>query len=61
MILPHLHKHDLFKKDAYQKPSTWICGGYFTELGCLSTFDCMFKHIDFEFPHYECEECEFQI
>jgi hypothetical protein len=61
MILPHLHKHDLFKKDVYQKPSTWICAGYFTELGCLSTFDWMFKHIDFEFPHYECQECEFQL
>lgn len=61
MVLPHLHKHDLFKKQVYQKPSTWICGGYFTEAGCLSSFNWMFKNIDFEFPHYECEECEFQV
>jgi len=24
MILPHLHKHDLFKKTVYDKPSFWI-------------------------------------
>jgi hypothetical protein len=24
MVLPHLHKHDLFKKMTYDKPSTWI-------------------------------------
>lgn len=24
MILPHLHKHDLYKKKVYDKPSTWI-------------------------------------
>lgn len=53
MILPHLHKHDMVKKKIYDKPSTWICGGYFTELGCLNTFNCLFKHIDFEFPHYQ--------
>eukprot|EP00343_Euplotes_focardii_P004686 CAMPEP_0205811316 /NCGR_PEP_ID=MMETSP0205-20121125/15494_1 /ASSEMBLY_ACC=CAM_ASM_000278 /TAXON_ID=36767 /ORGANISM="Euplotes focardii, Strain TN1" /LENGTH=114 /DNA_ID=CAMNT_0053090321 /DNA_START=379 /DNA_END=723 /DNA_ORIENTATION=- len=33
MILPHLHKHDLHKKTTYDKPSFWICGGYFSELG----------------------------
>ena len=53
MILPHLHKHDLVKKRIYNKPSSWICGGYFTRLGCLNSFECLFKQIDFEFPHYE--------
>ena len=61
MILPHLHKHDLNKKTLYDKNSYWICGGYFTEIGCLNTFNCLFKNIDFEFPHYQCHECEFQI
>lgn len=61
MILPHLHKHDLYKKKIYNKPSTWICGGYFTVLGCLNTFNCLFKNIDFEFPHYQWGQWEFQI
>lgn len=61
MVLPHLHKHDLIKKKVYDKPSTWICGGYFSRLGCLNSFNCLFKHIDFEFPHYQCMQCEFQI
>jgi len=61
MILPHLHKHDLFKKTTYDKLSSWIWGGYFTSLGCIDSFKCMFKNIDFEFPHFECGQCEFQI
>jgi hypothetical protein len=24
MVLPHLHKHDLYKRMTYDKPSTWI-------------------------------------
>jgi hypothetical protein len=61
MVLPHLHKHDLYKKMTYDKPSTWIWASYFTELGCLNSLNCMFKPIDYEFPHYQCGECEFQI
>lgn len=61
MILPHLHKHDLCKKKVYDKPSTWIWAGYFTELGCLNSFSCLFKQIDFEFPHFQCSQWEFQI
>lgn len=60
-ILPHFHKHDLHKMTVYDKPSYWICGGYFTEIGCLSSFNCNFKNIDFEFPHYQCHSCEFQV
>lgn len=60
-ILPHFHKHDLHKMSVYDKPSYWIWGGYFTEIGCLNTFNCQFKNIDYEFPHYQCHDCEFQV